>query len=171
MAGQEFTHHQLLQAYDRPLGDGNNMFVSVSTPGDTASAPAGYRAVTISTHTDLASWARLNASEYQQRKKEIGEVLINQARRAYSNLGDRAVIAAIGTPRSYERFGFRPGGAVGGPRQHLGNANQHAVPHDLGGPGLWLVGDSTWPGLGTVACVLGSRIVADGIRRERVPAR
>jgi C-3',4' desaturase CrtD len=171
VASQEFTHHQLLHAYGRPLGDGNNMFVSVSTPGDTASAPAGYRAVTISTHTDLADWARLDANEYSQRKKEIGEVLINQARRAYSNLGDRAVVVQIGTPRSYERFGFRPDGAVGGPRQHLRNANQHAVPHDLGGPGLWLVGDSTWPGLGTVACVLGSRIVADGIRRERVPGR
>jgi phytoene dehydrogenase-like protein len=98
-------------------------------------------------------------------------VLISQARPAHPNLGERAVIVQTGTPRSYERFGFRPGGAVGGPRQHLRNTNQHAVPHDLGGAGLWLAGDSTWPGLGTVACVLGSRIVADGIRRERVPGR
>jgi phytoene dehydrogenase-like protein len=171
VAGQELTHHQLLRAYDRPLGDGNNMFVSVSDSGDTASAPAGHRAVMISTHTDLADWAGLDGIEYEVRKKEIGEVLIGHARRAYPNLGDRAVFAQTGTPRSYERFGFRPGGAVGGPRQHLRNTNQHAVPHDLGGPGLWLVGDSTWPGLGTVACVLGSRIVADGIRRERVPGR
>jgi hypothetical protein len=51
--------------------------------------------------------------------------------------------------------------------QNLRNSNQFAVPHDLGGRGLWLAGDTTWPGLGTVACVLGSRVVADGIRRER----
>ena len=171
VSGQEFTHHQLLHAYDRPLGDGNNMFVSVSSQGDTISAPAGYRAVMISTHTDLADWAGLDQTEYELRKKEIGEMLIGQARRAYPNLGDRAVIVQAGTPRSYERFAFRPGGAVAGPRRHLRNTNQHAVPHDLGGPGLWLVGDSTWPGLGTVACVLGSRIVADGILRERVPGR
>jgi phytoene dehydrogenase-like protein len=31
--GQELTHHQFLQAYDRPLGEGNNMFLSVSAPG------------------------------------------------------------------------------------------------------------------------------------------
>ena len=171
VADQEFTHHQLLHAYGRPLGDGNNMFVSVSAPGDTVSAPAGHRAVMISTHTGLAGWARLDKDDYQQRKKEVGEVLISQARRAYPNLGERAVIVQTGTPRSYERFGFRPGGAVGGPRQHLRNTNQHAIPHDLGGPGLWLAGDSTWPGLGTVACVLGSRIVADGIQRERVSGR
>jgi len=77
------------------------------------------------------------------------------------------VVCEVGTPRAYERFAWRPGGAVGGPHQTLRNTNQFAVPHDLGGPGVWLVGDSTWPGLGTVACVLGSRIVADGVRRER----
>jgi hypothetical protein len=25
VANQEFTHHQLLQSYDEPLGNGNNM--------------------------------------------------------------------------------------------------------------------------------------------------
>ena len=167
VAGQELTHHQFLHAYDRPLGDGNNMFLSVSAPGDALSAPPGHRAVMISTHTELAGWSGLGQDEYEQRKKEIGERLIAYARRAYPDLGERAVIAQTGTPRSYERFGFRPGGAVGGPRQTLRNTNQRAVPHDLGGPGLWLAGDSTWPGLGTVACVLGSRIVGEGMLRER----
>jgi len=171
VAGQELTHHQLLQAYDRPLGDGNNMFVSVSEHADSLSAPPGHRAVMISTHTDLADWSGLDETGYEQRKKEIGERLISYARRAYPNLGERAVIAQTGTPRSYERFGFRPAGAVGGLRQHPRNTNQHAVPHDLGGPGLWLVGDSTWPGLGTVACVLGSRIVAAGMLREKAVRR
>jgi hypothetical protein len=41
------------------------------------------------------------------------------------------------------------------------NSNQFAIPHDIGVPGFWLVGDTTFPGLGTVACVLGSRIVAE----------
>ena len=165
---QELTHHQLLRSYRLPLGDGNNMFVSVSAAGDTLSAPAGHRAVMISTHTELAGWSGLGPAEYEQRKKEVGERLTGYARRVYPNLGERAVIAQTGTPRSYERFGFRPGGAVGGPRQSLRNTNQHAVPHDLAGrgSGLWLVGDSTWPGLGTVACVLGSRVVARGILHE-----
>lgn len=161
--GRELTHHQLLQDYGRPLGDGNNMFVSVSAPGDTISAPAGHRAVMISTHTALSGWD----DDYAQRKKEIQERLVEYARRVYPNLGTRPVVCQTGTPKSFERFGFRPGGAVGGVHQNLRNSNQFAVPHDLGGRGLWLAGDTTWPGLGTVACVLGSRIVAEGIRRER----
>jgi C-3',4' desaturase CrtD len=165
VAGQRLTHHQLLQSYDRPLGNGNNMFVSVSAPGDEISAPPGHRAVMISTHTSLADWTGLDDQTHDQRKKEIGESLIGYARRAYPALGERAVVYGVGTPRAYQRFGFRPHGAVGGPHQTLRNSNQFAIPHDLGGRGLWLVGDSTWPGLGTVACVLGSRIVAEGVRR------
>jgi C-3',4' desaturase CrtD len=161
VASQEFTHHQLLQGYGRPLGDGNNMFVSVSAPGDTESAPSGHRAVMISTHTELHAWERLTSAEYETRKREIGGRLVGLARRVYPNLGERAVVWEVGTPRSYERFAFRPRGAVGGVRQTLANANQNAIPHSLGVPGLWLVGDSTWPGLGTVASALGSRIVAE----------
>ena len=165
VAGQPLTHHQLLQDYRRDMGDGNNMFVSVSAAGDDASAPPGHRAVMISTHTELASWRGLSESGYQRRKHEIGERLIGYARRVFPRLGERTVVRQVGTPRTYERFAFRPDGAVGGVRQTLANTNQHAIPHDLGVEGFWLVGDSTWPGLGTVACVLGSRIVADGVRR------
>lgn len=160
---QEFTHHQLLQSYAQPLGDGNNMFVSVSAPDDVDSAPPGHRAVMISTHSELAPWNRTNVDAYHGRKRVAGEQLIRFARRVYPTLGERPVVLEVGTPRTYAHFVRRPHGAVGGFKQSLANANQRAVPHDIGPPGFWLVGDTTWPGLGTVACVLGSRIVADGV--------
>jgi phytoene dehydrogenase-like protein len=169
--GQSFTHHQLLHDYGRPLGNGNNMFISVSAPGDTESAPPGHRAVMISTHCELEEWKNLNKDDYQRQKADKGEQLIAHARRVYPELGRRAVVREIGTPRTYERFTGRPNGAVGGVRQTLRNSNQNAVPHHIGVPGFWLAGDTTWPGLGTVACVLGSRIVAEGIWRTRLPCR
>ena len=167
--GGAFTHHQLLQSYTRPLGDGNNMFVSVSAPGDTDSAPPGHRAVMISTHCELGPWEGLDPGTYDRRKVAAGARLVSLARRVYPSLGERPVVYEVGTPRTFERFTRRPRGAVGGVRQTLENANQHAVPHDLGPPGFWLVGDTTWPGLGTVACVLGSRIVAEGVLRHAPP--
>ena len=163
VAGQTFTHHQVLHDYGRPLGNGNNMFISVSAPGDLRSAPEGHRAVMISTHCDLHPWHGLTEAEYAERKRDAGERLVALARRVYPGLGGRALVWEVGTPRTYERFTSRPAGAVGGFRQSLENSNQHAVPHDLGVPGFWVAGDTTWPGLGTVACVLGSRIVAEGI--------
>ncbi len=163
VAGQDFTHHQLLQDYAQPLGNGNNMFISVSDTEDTASAPPGHRAVMISTHCNLESWAGLPAENYQAQKLAAGRRLIALARRVYPHLGESAVVCEIATPLTFERFTGRPRGAVGGIRQTLANSNQRAIPHDLGVPGFWLAGDTTWPGLGTVACVLGSRIVAEGV--------
>lgn len=177
VAGQPFTHHQLLQSYDAPLGDGNNMFISVSAPGDTDSAPAGHRAVMISTHCELAAWEGLTDDEYAAHKAAAGAHLIRLARRVYPRLGERALVHEVGTPRTYARFTSRPRGAVAGTRQTLTNTNQFAIPHDLGPAGFWLVGDTTWPGLGTVACVLGSRLVAEGVARaarrrpRRIPLR
>jgi C-3',4' desaturase CrtD len=164
--GQRLTHHQILHDYGAPLGDGNNMFVSVSAPGDLDSAPPGHRTVMLSTHTGLSAWDGLDDADHAARSKEIGDRLVDLARRVYPRLAEKPIVYEVGTPRAYQRFAFRPRGAVGGVRQTVRNANLHAVPHDLGVPGFWLVGDSTWPGLGTVACVLGSRIVAEKALRH-----
>lgn len=44
------------------------------------------------------------------------------------------------------------------------SGNQFAIPQNIGQRwGIWCVGDTTWPGLGTVACVLGSRIASNQI--------
>ena len=156
-------HHQLLQQYDAPLGNGNNMFISVSAPGDRLSAPAGWHAVMVSTHCELADWERLRDAEYARAKQASTERLLGYARRVYPNLGAQPRVVELGTPRSYARFTGRPRGAIGGARLSMHNANQHAVPYALGRPGFWLAGDTTWPGLGTVACVLGARHVAEGV--------
>ena len=171
VAHQSFTHHQLLQDHNQPLGNGNNMFISVSSPNDPVSAPSGYRVVMISTHCELSSWQNLTPEEYEVQKQKIGRQLLHYARRVYPALGCDAQVYEIGTPYTYARFTRRPDGAVGGVRQTLANSNQNAIPYDIGPTGFWLVGDNTWPGLGTVACVLGSRNVAEAVIRQARPLR
>ncbi len=157
---QTVTHHQLLYDYKLPLGNGNNMFISVSSPDDLKSAPEGYRAVMLSTHCNVEDWKGLSEEEYKIRKNEIGERLIRLARRVYPNLANNVVIYEVGTPKTYLKYTGRPEGAVGGVRQTFENSNFNALPQDIGVKNFRLAGDSTWPGLGTVACILGSRIVA-----------
>jgi C-3',4' desaturase CrtD len=159
VVGHPFTHHQLMYDYETPLGDGNNMFISISAPGDALSAPPCWRAVMLSTHTELDGW--LVGSDYTKAREHIAQTLITQARRVYPDLGAHAQVLEIGTPRTYARYTGRYRGAVGGVRQNLANSNQHAIPCETALPGFWLAGDTTWPGLGTVACTLSSRIVAD----------
>ena len=157
-------HHQLLQHYDAPLGNGNNMFISVSALDDGLSAPHGWHAVMVSTHCELTDWEGLGEADYAHAKQEATQRLLGYARRVYPNLGAQARVMELGTPRSYANFTNRPRGAIGGARLSMHNANQHAVPYALGRPGFWLAGDTTWPGLGTVACVLGATHVAAGVQ-------
>ncbi|RRJ29946.1 phytoene desaturase family protein [Halocatena pleomorpha] len=163
VADREITHHQILRDYDEPLGDGNNMFVSVSAPDDTISAPKGYRAVILSTHCELPPWQDLDEEIYERRKAEIGKRLVAGARTVYPDIATNPLVYEVGTPKTYEEFTNRPRGAIGGYRQTLENTNQNAVPQDIGVDGFYVAGDTTWPGLGTVACVKGSSIAADHV--------
>ena len=160
LAGQALTHHQLLQDYGQSLSNGNNMFISASAAGDTLSAPPGYRAVMVSTHCELADWANLTPAAYKTQKQAIGGHLAALAKRVYPDLDREAVVYEVATPLTYQKFTGRPGGAVGGFRQTLRNANLRAVPQDIGLPDFWLAGDNTWPGLGTVAGLISGRIAA-----------
>lgn len=168
VACQEHTHHQLVHDCRGPLTEGNNMFISVSAEHDRMSAPIGHRAVMISTHTDLEGWNDLDPDTHEATKGFIAQRLIQRARRVYPRLGMDAVVMETGTPRAFEKFTRRPQGAVGGYRLSPANANQQAIPQDIGVPGFWLAGDTTWPGLGTVACAISSGIAA-GLVRELAP--
>jgi hypothetical protein len=63
-------HHQVIVR--RPLGEGNTVFASLSPTWDDSRAPAGCRALTISTHTALDRWWPLldsTIAPHMRRKK------------------------------------------------------------------------------------------------------
>ncbi len=161
VSGHPFTHHQFLPEPSRPLGRGNNCFLSVSSPGDTLSAPPGHRAVMLTTHVDLDGWLEMDDAAHAAAKQALGDRLLQIARIAYPDLGRRARWLACASPKTYARFTRRHKGSVGGTRLTLRNSNQLAVPHDLGIQGWIQAGDTTWPGLGTTACAICSEIAAD----------
>lgn len=160
VSGHAFTHHQFLQQPEAPLGWGNNCFLSASSRGDIVSAPDGYRVVMLSTHVDVDGWHEMDAAAHAQAKQELGDRLLRIARLAYPDLGRRAQWLAVASPRTYARFTRRHRGSVGGIRLTLRNSNQRAVPHDIGVKGWIQAGDTTWPGLGTTACAICSKIAA-----------
>eukprot|EP01124_Arcella_intermedia_P026106 TRINITY_DN4828_c0_g4_i1.p1 TRINITY_DN4828_c0_g4~~TRINITY_DN4828_c0_g4_i1.p1 ORF type:complete len:721 (-),score=193.71 TRINITY_DN4828_c0_g4_i1:26-1963(-) len=127
-------------------------------------------------------------------KRSIGLKLLGYARRVYPLLGksvedafrkserckgfpqhnNQNLVFEVGTPRSYAKFTKRPLGMVGSYRMNMKNSNLHAIPQNVASKaGIWCVGDTTWPGLGTVACVLGSKIAAKQIMKKMsfVPRR
>ena len=117
----------------------------------------------ISTHTPVSSWVNLDREAYDRRKARSLSDLLRFAQRVYPELGQKVRVLDVGTPSAYSRFARRPDGAVGGVRLNMRNSNLHSMPHDLGAAGMHFAGEYTWPGLGTVAGVLCSRIVSANV--------
>jgi C-3',4' desaturase CrtD len=159
VANQQFSHHQILDTYDTAGQDWSNIFISVSAQGDVLSAPLGHRAVMISTHCELEPW-QCTGDDYTALKQKATDHLLRLARRVYPTLRTSGGFMQLGTPQTYARFTRRWLGAVGGFKQTKQNSNQRSLPSNLGVPGFHMAGDSTWPGLGTVAAILASRNLA-----------
>lgn len=153
-------HHQVLVR--EPLGEGNSVFLSLSLPDDAARAPAGQRALTISTHTDLRPWWALferDRDAYEARKIEYTERALAAAEIALPGLRNAAKLILPGTPVSFQRFTQRSHGWVGGfPQTNLFRAWGPRLGRDL-----WLVGDSIFPGQSILATALGGMRVAGAI--------
>ncbi len=151
------------------LGEGNSVFLSLSLPDDAAGgaaggarSPAGQRALTISTHTDLNVWWRLFENDpdaYEARKAAMTERVLDAAEVAVPGLRGAAKLILPGTPVSFQHFTHRSRGWVGGfPQTNLFRAWGPRL-----GPHLWLVGDSIFPGQSVLATALGGQRVAQSI--------
>lgn len=156
-------HHQVIVG--RPLGEGRTVFLSLSPNWDQGRAPAGYRALTISTHTRLEPWYDLyknDPSGYESSKQLYTQRVLEAASRAIPNLKEAARLVMPGTPVTFERFTRRASGWVGGFPQV--NLFQTWGPRLA--PGLWMVGDSIFPGQSTAAVALGGLRVAQDVQHS-----
>ncbi len=153
-------HHQLLAA--EPFGEGNSLFLSFSPAWDTGRAPAGHRALTISTHTRLRPWwdlFRRDKTAYAAKKAAYTESILRLAEKIVPNLRDAASLVLPGTPVTFQRFTRRKDGWVGGfPQVNLFRLWQPRL-----APGVWMVGDSIFPGQSVAAVALGGMRVADSM--------
>jgi C-3',4' desaturase CrtD len=158
--------HQVLRTYDPPIHDGNNVLISLSPSGDEAYGPAHVRVVTLSTHTRPADWQGLDRLAYQSQKADFQARMLAALGPALPGAPEALVHAEFASPRSFQRYTRRTAGGVGGPPVSRSNSNLLAVSPDAFGRGIWLVGDSVFPGQGTLATVLsGIRVV------ERITGR
>lgn len=160
-------HHQVIVDAGRPLGEGNSVFISLSDPEDESRAPAGKRAATLSTHTEIGLWWQLRREEdpaaYEGRRDDYTKRLLRAAEQALPGIGDAAELILPGTPVTFQTFTRRPGGMVGGfPQSSLFGVRG---PH-IGIPNVKLVGDSIFPGQSTAGVTLGAMRVAEDVLTE-----
>jgi C-3',4' desaturase CrtD len=158
--------HQVLRSYDLPTHDGNNVLVSLSPPGDSGYGPPRVRVATLSTHTRPADWQDLDDQAFAAKKALFQSRLIEALGRALPVAPSALLHAEFASPRSFKRYTRRNAGAVGGAPVGRSNSNFFAVDSAVFGPGLWVVGDSVFPGQGTMATVVSAIRVIERITGE-----
>jgi phytoene dehydrogenase-like protein len=110
--------------------------------------------LSVSTHTVARRWFGLPHESYSARKAEQQERLMAAARRVVPDLDRRVRYTDLATPVTFKRFTGRALGMVGGIPQTPGWANFGAGSHRTDVPGLWLCGDTVFPGQGTIGVTL-----------------
>jgi C-3',4' desaturase CrtD len=149
-------HHQVLLDVEGPLGETRGIFLSLSPEWDTTRAPAGQRAMTVTTHTDVQQWWDLLAHDeqaYYARKDEYTAKIIAGLETILPGLGAHLTLTLPGTPVTYQFYTDRHMGQVGGfPQTSLFQARSPRIGVD----NVRLVGDSIFPGQSTAGVTLGA---------------
>jgi phytoene dehydrogenase-like protein len=160
------AHHlQLIADAEQPLSEGNHIFVSASSALETERAPAGRRTLTISTHLPLAKLraAGSDTGKYVQSIQDRMRRTL-QARAPEWFRGIEHELPA--SPRTFARFVGRPGGTVGGLPRRVGMSSYAGIgPSQVLG-GIWLVGDSVFPGQSALATAIGGVRTASDVLRS-----
>ena len=146
-AGTE-CHHIFLENWQQMESEQGTIFVSIPTLLDPSLAPPGHHIIHTFTPSWLQEWTGLSPNQYQEKKKAAAARLIKRLESIFPGLHEALDYQEVGTPRTHRRFLGREDGTYGPiPRNKLAGLlgmpfNRTAV------PGLYCVGDSTFPGQG-----------------------
>jgi phytoene dehydrogenase-like protein len=160
-------HLELVQDERAPLVEGNHLFVSISGESDTGRAPPGQRTLTISTHVPLRTLAAQSAEDQARYVSAIQARMREGLERLAPDWSQDVRHELTASPRTFERFTRREGGAVGGVPRRAGLHQYRELGPRPVMEGLWLVGDSVFPGQSTLATALGGVRTAARIAASR----
>jgi prolycopene isomerase len=141
-------HHIVLEDWQKMEEAEGTIFVSIPTLLDPNLAPEGYHIIHTFTPSWIDDWQGLSAQEYEQKKEEAAGRIIDRLEKIFPGLDAGLDYMEVGTARSHRRFLGREDGTYGPiPKQKLMGLlgmpfNRTSI------PGLYCVGDSTFPGQG-----------------------
>lgn len=158
--------YQIMLNPELPGHGKNHFFISLSRKDDRLRAPEGYRTLTVSTHIKLDEWQ--SKSEYDRLSGEIHEAVLGKLEDLFPGFTKNQVIYESGGPVAWERFTKRKGGAVGGYPMNRNYALWQAASHRTPHKGLWLCGDTVFPGAGSIGAASSGVHVARSITGKKL---
>jgi prolycopene isomerase len=124
------------------------LFVSIPTLLDPDLAPADHHIIHAFTPSWLEDWQDLSPSAYEKQKEEQAGRMIDRLKQIFPDLDNGIDYLEVGTPRTHRRFLGRVDGSYG-PMPSRKLAGLLPMPFNRTKiPGLYCVGDSTFPGQG-----------------------
>lgn len=164
-------HHQIHIDPDEKVDglDSDSLFVSFSAPEDPVRSKEGKRVLNVSTHANSEYWFRQNG-EYESVKTRVEEAMVRIMRKKLPGFQDANIeLIFSSTPVSWSKWVYRKKGRVGGIPQSMSRSLLDWTPAKTPFNGLYLCGDTVFPGQGIPGVTLSGinvyfRIQADSIK-------
>ena len=150
------NHYQIVS---NELG---SLFVSISEEGD-GRAPNGEITLIASLFTKTKDWFDLDKSEYVLKKKEYLKKISFELEIQFDIASENWLHKELATPLGFEKWTNRPNGIVGGLGQNPNIFGLFGLSSRTPFKGLWLCGDSIYPGEGTAGVSQSALMVSKQI--------
>ncbi len=150
-------HHQLHlpEGQEMPLTGAKSVFVSMSDRNDALRSPDGKRTLNISCHSRAEEWFE-KGDAYETDKETVQDFILDHLDKNLPGFDKNAVILAFSaTPVTWQNWVYRKFGRVGGIPQSMDRSIIDWTPADTPSKGLFLCGDTVYPGQGIPGVTLG----------------
>jgi phytoene dehydrogenase-like protein len=155
VCGDAPHHVELVGDDSKPFIEGNHVFCSISGRDETSRAPDDSRTVTCSTHVPVSKMREMDDAQRAAYVAGVQETMRDTIRSRAPELLAGARLEMPGSPRTFERFTLRAEGLVGGIPRRAGLDNYGDLFPSAVARGLYMVGDSVFPGQSTLATSIG----------------
>lgn len=169
----EGTRHIETVISDLKVLESNNYFAYIPTIDDPSIAPEGVHSMSILCSAGDFDWPRpgdplYQSAEYERQKKLVADRALDVLEeRLFPKLRQHIRCMEVGTPSTIERFTLKSRGAIGGPKQMLGQHLFHRLGARTEFERLYAVGDSTSMGEGVVSVTASAVGAANMVLGDR----
>jgi len=149
---------------------GSDITVFLSSIDDPTLCPPDLHVMTIVQPSQL-KWPRpfepaYRSEAYLRQKEEEADKLLDQVEKQFPGLRDHIRYMDVGTPSTIERFTLKNWGAVGGPKQMMGQEMMKRLHARSEWENLYLCGDSTVMGVGISSTTVSGVGAANMVLRD-----
>lgn len=142
-----------------------NLLVTSHSQLDRGFAASGKSTLSAITFDDYANWSKLTQEEYAKKKKEFADIMVARLEKYLPGLTGHIEVLEVATPKTMERYGLFPEGAVYGFTQTVEQASHNRLSQKSRIKGLFLTGAWTQPGAGVHGCLISGKDAADTVLR------